>query len=157
MNANVLTMSCNPKKMAAVCLLVGLPAFVFANNPTETNRERIEPIISSAMITQQARQISGVVTDAKTGETIPGANILIKGSATGTSTDFDGNFSLEVPDGAILVVSYIGYLNQEVPASPNMTIHLREDSQALDEVVVVGYSTQSQESLTCALKTVKSE
>ena len=75
----------------------------------------------------------------------------------GTSTDFDGNFSLDVPQGAILVVSYIGYNNLEVPASANMNIRLIEDSQAIEEVVVVGYSVQKKESLTGALQQLKGD
>lgn len=109
-------------------------------------------------ISQQAIKVSGVVTDAISGEPIIGANILVKGTATGTITDFDGNFSIEVPSGSTLVFSYIGYLNQEVPASTsNMTIRLKEDTQALEEVVVVGYSVQKKESLTGALQSLKSE
>jgi len=110
-----------------------------------------------APVAQQAQRITGVVIDQTTGEPVIGANVMIKGTTTGTSTDFDGNFSLETPAGATLVVSYIGYVNLEVLAAPNMTIRLREDTQALEEVVVVGYSTQRRESLTGALNTLKSE
>ena len=109
-------------------------------------------------VSQQTIKVSGVVVDAVSGEAVIGANIIVKGSVTGTSTDFDGNFSLDVPSGATLVVSYIGYLNQEVSASgTTMTIRLKEDTQALEEVVVVGYTVQKRESLTGALQTLKSE
>ncbi|WP_085536359.1 TonB-dependent receptor [Massilibacteroides vaginae] len=112
----------------------------------------------STSISQQTQKITGVVVDAVSGEPVIGANIIVKGTSNGTSTDFDGNFSLEVPSGATLVVSYIGYLNLEVPASgTNLTIRLKEDTQALEEVVVVGYTVQKRESLTGALQTLKSE
>lgn len=113
---------------------------------------------SERMIAQQTSTIAGVVVDATTGEPIIGANVLVKGTTNGTSTDFDGNFSLEVPAGATLVVSYIGYVNLEMKATAGkMTIKLREDTQALDEVVVVGYGTQKRESLTGAMQTLKSD
>lgn len=108
-------------------------------------------------IAQQNQRITGVVVDQTTGEPVIGANVLMKGTTNGTSTDFDGNFSLEVPSGATLVVSYIGYVNLEIAATANMTIRLREDTQALDEVVVVGYTTRRRESLTGALQTLSNE
>ncbi|MEM9142858.1 MAG: SusC/RagA family TonB-linked outer membrane protein [Bacteroidota bacterium] len=81
--------------------------------------------------------VSGTVSD-ETGP-LPGASIIIKGTATGTTTDFDGNYTLDIPDsGAVLVVSYIGYTTQEVPVNGQATLHilLKEDAEALDEVVV---------------------
>lgn len=109
-------------------------------------------------VTQQTTKVSGVIVDAVNGEPIIGANVVVKGTTNGTSTDFDGNFSLDVPAGATLVVSYIGYLNQEVPASgTNLTIRLKEDTQALDEVVVVAYGTQRKSSITGAISTVNAD
>lgn len=113
--------------------------------------------MATAPVAQQTQRVTGVVVDQTTGEPVIGANVMVKGTTNGTSTDFDGNFSLEAPAGATLVVSYIGYVNLEVTATPTMTIRLREDTQALEEVVVVGYSTQRRESLTGALNTLKNE
>ncbi len=110
-------------------------------------------------ITQQTSTIRGTVIDAVTKEPVIGANIVIKGTVNGTSTDFDGNFTLEAPVGATLVVSYIGYNNLEVSAtvSAPMTIQIREDSQSLSEVVVIGYGVQKRESLTGSMQVVSSE
>lgn len=83
--------------------------------------------------------VSGVVTDATNGEAIIGASILEVGTTNGTITDFDGNFELKVKSGAKLSISYIGYKTQELVAAPNMKIRLSEDSELLEEVVVVGY------------------
>lgn len=125
---------------------------------TATKQENTVSQNTALTITQQTQKVFGVVIDAVTGEPVIGANILVKGTATGTSTDYDGKFSLEATSGATLVISYIGYLNLEVPASgENMTIRLKEDTQALEEVVVVGYSVQKKESLTGSLQTLKSE
>lgn len=102
-------------------------------------------------IFQEKRKITGVVTDQKTGETIIGANVLVKGSSTnGTVTDMEGRFSLEVSDDNILVVSYIGYKTKEIVVKSNSVfeIKIEEDSESLDEVVVVGYGTQKKVNLT---------
>ncbi|WP_236973464.1 SusC/RagA family TonB-linked outer membrane protein [Membranihabitans maritimus] len=101
--------------------------------------------------------ISGTVTD-NNGEPLIGVNVLVKGSNKGTSTDFDGNFTLEdVDENATLVVSYIGYQTQEIPVNGggNLTITLLEDSQTLDEVVVVGYGTQQKENLTGSVSSIE--
>ena len=90
------------------------------------------------MVAQQTITISGTIVDAVTGEPVIGANVLVKGTTNGTSTDFDGKFSLEAPAGATLVVSYIGYVNHEVKAtSAPMTIRIKEDTQNLEEVVLL--------------------
>lgn len=100
-------------------------------------------------ITQQSKKITGVITDDY-GEPVIGANVVEKGTLNGAMTDFDGNFSLEVSNGAILSISYIGYLPQEVPVGNQsfLTILLKEDTQTLDEVVVVGFGTQKKVNLT---------
>lgn len=110
---------------------------------------------------QQSADIkaSGQVFD-EFGETIPGANVTVKGnSGIGTVTDVDGNFSLNVPKGSTLVVSFIGYTSHEsvVKGSERLIIKLTPDAQALDEVVVVAYGTQRKSSITGAISTVKSE
>jgi len=126
---------------------------------TKTKNENTNNVEKTTLaISQQTIKVSGVVVDAVSGEPVIGANIIVKGTTNGTSTDFDGNFSLDAPSGVTLVVSYIGYLNQEVPADgTSLTIRLKEDTQALEEVVVVGYTVQKKESLTGALQTLKSE
>lgn len=117
-----------------------------------------ESLTSSAVIpatTQQNRTITGKVFD-KMGEPIIGANVLVKGTTNGTITDIDGNFKLEdVPEGAILQISYIGFKNMEIPAKANLSVKLQEDTETLDEVIVVGYTAQRKESLTGSLQTVK--
>ena len=108
--------------------------------------------------TQQARIITGIVTD-KDGIPVIGANVVVKGTTNGTITDMDGKFSLEVPEGATLEVSYIGYTSEviRVGHQKNIDIMLREDSQILDEMVVVGYGTQKKVNLTGAVGSVNAE
>lgn len=108
---------------------------------------------------QSGKIITGLVTDAK-GEPIIGANVVEKGNASnGTITDMDGNFSLSVAGNGVLIVSYIGYISQEQPISDKKVINvsLREDSQNLDEVVVVGYGVQKKVNLTGAVAQVTSK
>lgn len=92
---------------------------------------------------QQDGKITGTIVDAA-GIPIPGANVVVKGTTNGTITDMDGHFSLEVPKGALLQISYIGFITKEIPVGSKTTfsVELAEDSQALDEVVVVGYGTE---------------
>lgn len=106
----------------------------------------------SQPVTHQSRKVNGKVLDA-VGEPIIGANVSVKGSTNGTITDIDGNFNLEVPDNATLVVTYIGYTPKELPVEKqtNLQITLREDTQKLDEVVVIGYSVQKKKDLTGAV------
>src|SRR5690606_17244365 len=90
---------------------------------------------------------------------LPGANIMEKGTSNGVMTDFDGNFSIEVGADAVLQVSYIGYVTQEVSVNgqTEITINLAEDAAGLEEVVVVGYGTQKKANLTSAISTIKGE
>ena len=108
---------------------------------------------SEAMeVVQQSSAINGVVVD-EAGEPIIGANILQKGTTNGTITDFDGKFSLNVPAQATITVTYIGYKTQEItlkPGQKNIKITLQEDSETLDEVVVVGYGTMKKSDLSGA-------
>lgn len=119
-------------------------------------------IISSAIIypvrSEKNRSISGIVNDAS-GLPIVGATIVIKGTAIGTATNIDGAFFMNVPENAVLTVSYIGYLSQEVSVGNKnyFTISLKEHSQALDEVVVVGYGSVKKGNLTNAVTVVKSD
>lgn len=104
----------------------------------------------------QEYDLSGTVNDA-TGMSLPGVNIVVKGSTKGTATDFDGNFQLSnVPSGSTLVFSSIGYVTYEykVTGSQNITITLQEDTKSLEEVVVIGYGTQKKREVTGAVSTV---
>lgn len=104
-------------------------------------------------------KVTGQVFD-ENGETIPGANVTVKGnSGLGTVTDIDGNFMLNVPKGATLVVSFIGYVSHEyvVKGSEKVMVKLAPDAQALDEVIVVGYGMQRKSSITGSIASVKSE
>ena len=91
------------------------------------------------------------------GEPIIGASVKVKGSTGGTVTDIDGNFTLDVPAGAELEISSIGYLKQIVKAKANVAIVLKDDSQTLDELVVVGYGVQKKENLTGAVASMNAE
>ena len=86
-----------------------------------------------------------------------GANVMVKGTTNGTITDMDGKFSLEVEDGAVLQVSYIGFANQEIKVGnqTSLSIAMKEDAEALDELVVVGYGVQKKANLTGSVSTVK--
>ena len=113
---------------------------------------------SDVMIVQQGRRVSGVVVDG-TGIPVIGANVVEKGTTNGTITDMDGKFSLEVPDNATLLISYIGYSPKEivVKGQSSFQIKLAEDTKALDEVVVVGYGIQKKSVVTGAISSVKAE
>lgn len=107
---------------------------------------------------QPNKKVGGVITDA-TGQPVIGANVVEKGTTNGTITDLDGNFSLEVPRGSTLQISYIGYLSKEilVDEKANYSIQLAEDSQALDEVVVVGYGTAKKVNVIGSIASVDSK
>ena len=99
--------------------------------------------------------IKGNVKDAK-GEPIIGASILEKGTTNGTVTDFDGNFMLSAPKGSTIGISYIGYKSQDIinQGQSNLIVVLKEDTEVLDEVVVVGYGTMKKSDLTGAVSSV---
>ena len=108
---------------------------------------------------QQAFLVKGRVVDTLN-EGIPGANIMIKGTTTGTITDFDGNYAIEVPGKqSVLVFSFIGYTTKEVPVKNQKEINvtLEDDSQALEEVVVVAYGTKSKATVTGALSSMETK
>lgn len=115
--------------------------------------------LAALPLTQQGKKVGGVVVDG-TGEPVIGANVVVKGTTNGTITDFDGNFSIEdVPAGATLQISYIGYLTKEVPVGNQtvLKVTLLEDSQALDEIVVVGYGTMRKSDVTGSIAVAKGE
>ncbi|MBO5058980.1 MAG: TonB-dependent receptor plug domain-containing protein, partial [Prevotella sp.] len=110
-----------------------------------------------AAVQQAKKKITGVVNDAM-GPVI-GASIMEKGTSNGCVTDLDGNFSLSVSPGATLVISYIGYITQEIKVGgqSQFSINLKEDSQSLDEVVVIGYGTMKKKLVTGATTQLKGE
>ena len=109
-------------------------------------------------ITQQSETATGVVKDAA-GETIIGASVVVKGTTNGTITDFDGNFSLpNVKKGDVIQISFVGYITQEITwQGQSLNVILKDDTQTLEEVVVVGFGTQKKVNLTGAVSTVDSK
>ena len=99
--------------------------------------------------------VQGTVVDAANGEPIIGASILEMGTTNGTITDFDGNFVLNVKPGAKLQISYMGYKTQELNAQPNMSVKMGEDSELLEEVVVVGYGVVKKGDATGSVTAIK--
>ena len=139
-------------KASAFCLLLSafsVNAAMAAPAPAGT--------VDEVMAVQQGKKVTGVVVDG-TGEPVIGANVVVKGTTNGTITDFDGNYTIEgVSANDVLVVSYIGYLSQEIPVGSQSAINvtLKEDTQTLDEVVVVGYGVSRKKDLTGAVSVLK--
>ncbi len=123
-------------------------------NPSIGTLGSVEPTPIVASPQQAKHSIKGVIEDAL--GPIAGANVVEKGTTNGTITDMDGNFTLEVSSNSILVVSYIGYKDQEIPVNnqSSFNIKLVEDSQALEEVVVVGYGTQKKVNLSGSVSSI---
>lgn len=125
-------------------------------------RHKLFKILAFFFIAYSSAQnisVSGVVQD-NTGMPIPGANIIIEGTMTGTTSDFDGNFTLkEVGIGDTISISYVGYITKDIviTSSAALTIQLDEDISQLEEVVVVGYGTQNKKDVTGAVSTVSAE
>ena len=108
---------------------------------------------------QQVLTVKGVVVDALK-EPLPGASVQVVGMSTGTVTDLDGNFSLQVPKGKTIAVSFIGYVTQELTVNQNQSnlpIQLKDDSKQLNEVVVIGYGTVEKKDLTGSIQSVTSK
>ena len=104
--------------------------------------------------------IKGKIIDASTLEPLPGVNVLLKGTQTGTSTDANGNYTIQVPDAnAILVFSFVGYVSSEIKVGnqTEISISLKTDNKSLEEVVVVGYGTVKKSDITGSVSSVKSE
>ena len=104
---------------------------------------------------QQTKQATGQVSDSQ-GPLI-GATVMEKGTSNGTVTDFNGNFRLDVKPGATLVVSYVGYVSQEIKAGDNVRVNLKEDGHVVNEVVVIGYGTQRREAVTGSVANIGGE
>lgn len=112
--------------------------------------------IESTLQQQSIKSIKGTVTN-DSGESIIGANVIVKGTTNGTITDMDGNFTLNISGPCVLQISYMGFKTQEVKVTPNskgITVKLKEDSELLNEVVVVGYGTQKKVNLTGSVASV---
>jgi len=125
---------------------------------------RLTSVFRSAMMaalllvgTSLFAQVTGTVVDASDGEPVIGASVLVQGTTTGTITDFDGNFSVNAASNAVIVVSYMGYKTIEVPVNGQkvLNISLHEDSELLDEVVVVGYGVVKKHDATGSVTAIK--
>ncbi|MGJ8716618.1 MAG: SusC/RagA family TonB-linked outer membrane protein [Maribacter stanieri] len=125
------------------------PQTAFANSSSDLKIE-VKDIFQTT--------VTGTVLDSG-GIPLPGANVVVKGTTNGTQTDFDGNFSLEVEDDAVLVISYLGFVTKEVAVEGQATINitLADDAAALDEVIVTGYQTETKRETTAAVSIVKAE
>ena len=112
----------------------------------------------SAFVSAQTMNVKGVVKDATTGELLPGVSILIKGTTVGVETDFDGLYVLsDVQKGAVLVFNYLGYKTKEVSVNATtLNVSLEQSTESLDEIVVIGYGTQSKKEVTGAVTVVGS-
>ena len=155
------------KWLLCILLMLFLPFGLFAQVASPLEKQKTEtqeaPENNNEVTTNSdtntdgdaGKTIKGVINDEQ-GETIIGASVIIKGEDTGTTSDMDGRFTLEAPEGAILVISYIGYHTQEVKVRKRslLRVVLKEDNQLLDEVVVVGYGTVKKSDLTGAVSGV---
>ncbi len=155
------------KRLLCILLMLFLPFGLFAQVAPPLEKQKTEtqeaPENNNEVTTNSdtntdgdaGKTIKGVINDEQ-GETIIGASVIIKGEDTGTTSDMDGRFTLEAPEGAILVISYIGYHTQEVKVRKRslLRVVLKEDNQLLDEVVVVGYGTVKKSDLTGAVSGV---
>ncbi|MEM1135494.1 MAG: SusC/RagA family TonB-linked outer membrane protein, partial [Bacteroidota bacterium] len=131
------------------------------NNIVVEKRNNSEAIIEELAFDEAPEQsvVSGKVIAGNDNSPLPGVSIILKGTATGTTTDLDGNFRMEASPDDILVFSYIGYTTQEVTVGTqtNFTVTLQEDLEQLEEVIVVGYGTQEKRDVTAAISSVSSK
>ncbi len=125
---------------------------------TSDQYQRLSGIMASAELLSMVKVISGRVIDTE-GNPLIGANVLVKGTSTGTVTDLEGNYEIDAPEGSILVFSYTGYLNREVPIGTQSVIDvtLETDAEVLGEVVVVGYGQQRKGAVTGSVASISSE
>lgn len=145
-------------KVFGICFLLNpmSPASVFAETNDKSSDFPLENMGQNTVVSQK-RLVTGVVLDSQ-GEPVVGANVFEKGEKTnGTITDIDGKFSLNVSDNATLVISFVGFKNQEIAVKgrDKIDIRLADDSELLDEVVVVGYMTQKKGLVTGAVSSMK--
>lgn len=147
------------KTLSRSGLIVGLCISSIVSSyaiPTEMDATKAKN--ESVTITQQAKKVSGVVKD-NAGEPIAGANVVVKGTTNGTVTDMDGNYTLEAPNNATLVVSFIGYTTKEIKvgSQPTVNVVLAEDAIGLNEVVAIGYGYQKKKDLTGSVSSVSAD
>ena len=145
-------------KVFGICFLLNpmSPSSVFAETNDKSSDFPLENMGQNTVVSQK-RLVTGVVLDSQ-GEPVVGANVFEKGEKpNGTITDKDGKFSLNVSDNATLVVSFVGFKNQEIAVKgrDKIDIRLADDSELLDEVVVVGYMTQKKGLVTGAVSSMK--
>lgn len=144
--------------MPDICTAHSLERFEENKVVSDASRSSLDKMGVSAS-QQDNRRIHGTVL-AESGESIIGANVSVKGNGSiGTITDVNGNFTLQVPDNAVLVISYIGYISTEIKVGKQqaLSIVLREDTQNLEEVVVVGYGVQQKRDITGSIANVKGD
>ena len=154
-------MTKNESKLLSLQGIAKASAFCLLLSAFSVNAAMAAPAgtVDEVMAVQQGKKVTGVVVDG-TGEPVIGANVVVKGTTNGTITDFDGNYTIEgVSANDVLVISYIGYLSQEVPVGNQSMIKvtLKEDTQTLDEVVVVGYGTMKKSDVTGSISTAKGD
>lgn len=152
----ILMKSAKNYKISMTRILAGVSLAFFASGIATAANESSSPHADAIESILQQKAINGKVLDAA-GEPIIGANVIVKGTTNGTITDIDGNFTLNVPSECILQVSYIGFNTQEVKVTSttnNITVNLKEDTETLEEVVVVGYGTQKKVNLSGSLSTI---
>ena len=114
------------------------------------------PIMILEAAPSQNLKVSGIVTSATDGEPLIGVSVQVKGTSTGTITDLNGKYTLNVSTGQTLVFSYIGFMEQQVVATkPVINVVLKEDTKTLDEVVVIGYGAQKKVNLTGSVAYIK--
>lgn len=112
-------------------------------------------LIMAVMAQAQNITVHGTVLSATDDEPLIGASIFCQTTKAGSTTDIDGNFEISVPEGSVLTVSYVGFVSEEVKAEANMTIRLKENNEILNELVVVGYSTERKADLTGSVSVVR--
>ena len=142
------SMAKNLKVGMLVCASILAANAAYANYPSSNEL---------LTVTQQTGKIKGTIVDSKTGEPVIGASVKVKGTKLAAVTDLNGEFELNPHANATLQISYVGFKETEVKASNGMKISLEEDTESLEEVVVVGYGTQKKESLTGAMANIKGE
>ena len=142
------SMAKNLKVGMLVCASILAANAAYANYPSSNEL---------LTVTQQTGKIKGTIIDSKTGEPVIGASVKVKGTKLAAVTDLNGEFELNTHANATLEISYVGFKETEVKASNGMKISLEEDTESLEEVVVVGYGTQKKESLTGAMANIKGE
>lgn len=141
-----------------VMMILATPFFLTMGLLAAESMGKSGDVSETAVLQQKQMTVKGKVVD-KNGDPVIGANVLVKGTSVGTITDLDGNYSLDAPADATLQFSYIGFLTQDIPVrnQTKIDVHLIEDTQSLDEVVVIGYGTQKKGEIASAISSVKSE